>query len=218
MLKVEVRSGKYHRFHQVVSASKIVAGRREGIRIPLRENTLFVAVRGGRRCGGDVSMARRGCPRCRLPVSFWGWPAHRNRPAPRQQRQRVSAPLPKKGKTQKESVQTRCRRCRVLRSRSAVWGRLPRHQPLLPLVPGLASPAAARVPHRLASGVAPNCVLADANEKDRQVRRLPDRPGETFSMLPDTRPFELMPSGTFGQAGVVVMSGTIDITCRPKAQ
>src|ERR1017187_1863100 len=64
--------------------------------------------------------------------------------------------------------------CRVLRSRSAVWGRLPRHQPLLPLVPGLASPAAARVPHRLASGsgVAPNCVLADANEKDRQVGRL----------------------------------------------
>ena len=31
-------------------------------------------------------------------------------------------------------------------------------------------------------------------------------------MSPGTRPFELMPSGTFGQAGVVVMSGTIDIT------
>src|ERR1035437_8533612 len=35
-------------------------------------------------------------------------------PAPRRQEQRVPVTLLKKGKTQKESVQNRCRRCRVL--------------------------------------------------------------------------------------------------------
>ena len=46
--------------------------------------------------------------------------AHRDRPAPRQQEQRVSAPLFKKGKRPKGSVQARCSRCRVLRPRSRV--------------------------------------------------------------------------------------------------
>ena len=104
----------------------------------------------------------------------------------------------KKGKTQKESVQTRCRRCRVLRSRSAVWGRLPPCL-CLPLVPGQAS-AGGRAPRRLASGVAPNCVLQRHTRRTGSGVR-PNRPGETFSDSPDTRRFELVPSEDLQQAG-----------------
>jgi hypothetical protein len=61
--------------------------------------------------------------------------------------------------------------------------------PVLPLVPVLAS-AGARAPHRLASGVAPNCVLRRHTRRTGSGLR-PNRPGETFSDSPETRPFRI---------------------------
>ena len=58
----------------------------------------------------------------------------RESPAPRQHRQRVSAALPKKGKTQTESVQSRCSCCRLLCP--SFRGQASRNLHVLPLVPG----------------------------------------------------------------------------------
>ena len=88
----------------------------------------------------------------------------RGRPAPWQHRQRVSAPLPKKGKRPKGSVQSRCSRCWVLCPRFRVLAT--RNLPMLLLVPGLASwPVLAPLPPRSWC-----CLLCVAEEEEGHRR------------------------------------------------
>ena len=53
-----------------------------------------------------------------------------------------------------------------------------------------ASPAVACVPHRLASGVAPNCVLQRHTRRTVSGLR-PNRPGETISDSPESHPYRI---------------------------
>ena len=102
-----------------------------------------------RRSAGACSMREASAKR---PHAAWRGCSRRlrsasthERPAPRQQGQRVSAPLPKKGKRQKECVQSRCRRCQVPCPRFPCAAALPARRPGLLLAPVLAS-AGARTP------------------------------------------------------------------------
>src|ERR1035441_5385856 len=94
-----------------------------------------------RRSAGACSMREASAKR---PHAAWRGCSRRlrsasthERPAPRQQGQRVSAPLQKKGKRQQESAQDRCFRCRVSCPPFRVL--VARYLPVLPLVPGWAT-------------------------------------------------------------------------------